>query len=248
MVNPQETPTPRQLVDAITQKPADFEQFLARNPDFLTMLGKVYPDLTEKSKDKVAAALHTLPPVPVAIPEGVLVSYPDNRPGFSAHPAYLFEVAPSKGTVREELISLLGAEGTRILVEDWGDRCNLNQRLERTEVAIFLDSNNKARNQELASSDAETTQEDDFTATGNRFAENLALTLLCARVLKKVNDVMSLSDGERDLYQKLDKGWIMSCSGALVIDDRGRLRAFDFRGFCHPYFWASCSGRPPELK
>jgi hypothetical protein len=171
-------------------------------------------------------------PVSPAIVEGVLVEYKDSRPGVIPHRAYVFRVEPSKGTVYEEIKELLGQKEADQLVKDWGDRRNLHQKLEvAMDVAIFLDSNNKTRG----------TQGKDFTNTGTSFSDDLAQTLLSARKLRKARDGEQLSEAEKDLKQKLKNGFIRSCSGALGIDDLGRLRASYFFGRSDPRGWASCS-------
>jgi hypothetical protein len=171
-------------------------------------------------------------PVSRATAEGVFVEYKDRRPGVDPHKAYAFRVEPSKGTVMEELRQLLGEDEARQLAKDWGNRCSLNQKLEvAMDVAIFLDSNNKSRE----------VQGEDFNATGTNFSDDLALTLLSARVLRKERDNQDLSEAEKDLLNKLKVGVIRSCSGALDIGGRGRLRAGSFDGDSRPDYWASCS-------
>lgn len=197
---------------------------------------KALEKLTQLSAIANDEALSTLPvttpATPAATPAGTYVELPDNREGFAPQRAYLFSVEPSNGTVLEELTALLGKQAAKQLAADWGDRCNLDQKLEATQVALFLDSNNKAQNRDHADEGDKTTQEEDFTATKYQFAGDLAATLLCARIFKKAQDGGPLSDGEQDLCQKLKEGYLRSCSGALVINDLGHLRANSF-------FWAS---------
>jgi hypothetical protein len=116
------------------------------------------------------------------------------------------------------------------------------------QVSLFLDSNNKARNRENAKTDAKTTQEEDFQATQHGFADDLAATLLCARIYKKVMSQIQLSGGERELYEKLKAGVLRSCSGALGIDAIGRLRAVGFGGYRCSADWALGSPLSPESK
>jgi hypothetical protein len=179
---------------------------------------------------------------------GAYVELPDDRTGFGPHRAFVFSVEPSKGTVLEELTTLLGQKAAKQLAADWGNRCYLNQKLEATEVALFLDSNNKARNRDYADRGDKTTQEEDFQATLHQFAADLAATLLCARIFKKAQGSEPLSEGEQDLYQKLKDGWLRSCSGALVIDDDGRLRASFFDERRYSDYWALGSPLSPESK
>ena len=203
--------------------------------------------LNEKTPRALEKASDILPESKIAAtPTGTLVELPDDREGFAPHRAYLFSVAPSKGTVLDELIELLGKEAAEQLVLDWGDRCHLNQKLEATEVALFLDSNGKARNRDHADKDAKTTQEEDFTATGHQFAGDLAATLLSARIFKKAQGSEPLSKGEQDLYQKLKNGVLRSCSGALAVNDVGRLRAGRFNDGWRSVGWAL--GAPLSLE
>ncbi|MFN4896572.1 MAG: hypothetical protein ACK5GN_09240 [Pseudomonadota bacterium] len=206
-------------------------------------------ELAAESNGALVRASDTLPePKITATATGVSADLPDTRQGFAPHHAYLFSVAPSKGTVLDELKTLLGEQAANRLATDWGDRCDLNQNLPETQVALFLDSNNKARNRDYADMSDKTTQEEDFKATGHQFAGDLAATLLCARIFKKAQDGGALSEGEKDLYQKLKDGVLRSCSGALDIDDVGRLRANRFGGSWDSYRWALGSPLSPELK
>ena len=207
--------------------------------------------LTQLSAIVNDEALSALPVTTAATPAGAYVELPDNRKGFGPHRTYLFSMEPSKGTVLEELTALLGPKAAKQLAADWGNRCDLNQKLEATEVALFLDSNNKARDRYIANWGDKTTQEEDFQATVHQFAADLAATLLCARIFKKAQDSEPLSEGEQDLYQKLKDGVLRSCSGALVIfdDDDGRLRArifFNVRRSSR--LWALGSPLSPELQ
>jgi hypothetical protein len=203
--------------------------------------------LDEKNHGALVRASGTLPePKITATATGARADLSDNREGFAPHRAYLFSVAPSKGTVLDELKTLLGEEAANRLAQDWEGRCDLNQNLEATQVALFRDSNNKARNRDYAPSDAKTTQEEDFTATNHQFAADLAATLLCARIVKKAQGREPLSEGEKDLYQKLKDGVLRSCSGALVIHDDGRLRAYSFFDNWDSISWALGSPLSPE--
>lgn len=182
-------------------------------------------------------------------PTGTSAELPDSRKDFGPHKAYLFSVAPSKGPVMDELKELLGEKAAKLLAQDWGDRCDLNECFKGGQVALFLDSNNKARSRQYAESGDKTTQADDFQATRHECAGDLATTLLCARICKKVRDKAPLSDGEQQLYQKLKDGVLRSFSGALGIIVSGRLRAsvlfYDSRDSSG---WALGSPLSPELK
>ena len=203
--------------------------------------------LNEKTPRALEKASDILPESKIAAtPTGTLVELPDDRKGFAPHRAYLFSVAPSKGTVLDELKTLLGEAAANQLAKDWEGRCNLDQKLEATEVALFLDSNNKARNRDYADKDAKTTQEEDLKATGHQFAGDLAATLLCARIYRKVQDGVPLSEGEQDLYQKLEKRGLRSRSGALAIVGDGRLRNDGFFGGRNSTDWAL--GAPLSLE
>ena len=239
----QVTKEERQVLDAMRASPALKGAFAA-------MIAAVQSGaLDDKNATALANASAALPaPKTPATPTGVRADLPDPREGFAPHRAYLFPVAPSKGTVLDELKTLLGEQDANRLATDWGGRCDLNQKLPATQVALFLDSNNKARNRDYADRGDKTTQEEDFKATGHQFAGDLAATLLCARIFRKVRDNLSLSEGEQDLYQKLKDGVLRSCSGALGIYDFGRLRAFSFDGSRDSGGWALGSPLSPELK
>jgi hypothetical protein len=206
-------------------------------------------ELSAKSAGALEKASEALPePKTPATPTGVRADLPDPREGFAPHRAYLFSVAPSRGSVMDELKELLGERAAEQLAKDWGDRCDLNQSFKGGQVSLFLDSNNKARNRDYADRGDKTTQEEDFKATGHQFAGDLAATLLCARIFRKVRDNLSLSEGEQDLYQKLKDGVLRSCSGALAFDDIARLRARSFHVSWGSNSWALGSPLSPELK
>jgi hypothetical protein len=186
--------------------------------------------------------------LPEPTPTGTYAELPDSREGFDPHRAYLFLVAPSNGTVMEELTELLGKDAAQQLADEWGDRCDLNRKFEGGQVSLFLDSNNKARNRENAEKDAKTTQEEDFKATQHDFADDLAATLLCARIYKKVINKIELSIGERELFEKFEAGVLRSCSGALGIDFNGRLRAIRLYDYRYSHYRALGSPLSPESK
>ncbi len=149
----------------------------------------------------------------------------------------------------EELTELLGQDAAQQLAKEWGDRCDLNRRFEGGQVSLFLDSNNKARNRKYAETGAKTTQEEDFQATKHGFADDLAATLLCARIYKKVMNGIELSNGERELFEKFEARVLRSCSGALGIFGNGRLRAGNFfRDDRCSNDWALGSPLSPESK
>ena len=145
----------------------------------------------------------------------------------------------------------------------------LNSRLKGgSELVHFKDSNNKARNRDYAVPGAKTTQEEDFQATGNTFADDRVAVLFCARLVNKAwglgldlaegpghwessqaNIFNQLSEGEREILKQLRVGLIRTCSGALVIDAFGRLRADPFSGgHSVPAGWAFGSAPLPESK
>ncbi len=164
-------------------------------------------ELQGHSKESLAAADRVLPELqsPKATPEGSYVELTDPRKGLRFHQAYLFSVAHSEGTVRQELKQLLGQEPADRLAKDWGERCNLDLPLKETQVALFLNSNYKARDPQYADRGDTTTQEEDFNFTGYDFASDVAATLLCARVYTKGTNGIQLSKAEEDLHQKLKK-------------------------------------------
>ena len=214
------------------------------------MVSMTFEKLSAHTGGDFGGASLPLAPAPRATPEGVYVELPHSREGFGSYRAYLFSVEPSKGTVRQELETLLGKEATDQLACDWRGRCDLDQPLEATQVALFLDSNNKPRNwdNDYADRYVETTQEEDFKATGYEFSGDHAATLLCARIAHKAQSGCKLSDAEQDLYRKLGQGVIRSCSGALGMHACGPLRAPEFFYVGPSAAWAFGSPRSPESK
>ncbi len=239
----QVTKEERQVLDAMRAHPALIGAFAA-------MIAVVQSGaLDDKNAAALANASEALTePKITATPTGARADLSDSREDFAPHRAYLFSVASSKGTVLDELKTLLGEHAANRLAKDWGGRCDLNQKLPETQVALFLDSNNKARNRSYADSGDKTTQEEDFQATEHQFADGLAATLLCARIFKKAQGREPLSEGEEDLYQKLKCGSLNSLLGALSIDADGCLRADRYYAFGRQSCWALGSPLSPELK
>ncbi len=238
----QVTKAQQQVLDAMRAYPALTDAFAA-------MIAVVESAaLDDKNATALTNASAALPaPRIIAPATGVRADLPDPREGFAPHRAYHFTVAVSKGTVLHELKTLLGELAASRLATDWGHRCDLNQKLPETQVALFLDSNNKARHLGFADRGDKTTQKEDFQATGHQFAGDLAATLLCARIVKKVLDGERLSEGEQHLYQKLGHGFLRSCSGALALRHTG-LREKGFAADRGSDRWALGSPLSPKKK
>lgn len=99
---------------------------------------------------------------------------------------YLFSVAPSHGTIGEELRTRLGDRAAEQLVETWRNTSLLGLSLEtETEITVFTRSNRMARNQYYDGPGERATQEDYLKSAGCAFAREAAAILLCARVSKR---------------------------------------------------------------
>ena len=202
---------------------------------------------------------------------GLSAELPDSRDGnrqtgqtpYGPHKVYRFFVPAGKGTVVSQVRGLLTDEEVSSLTS----RFNLNSCLKGTsELVHFRDSNYKARNRDFAAAGAKTTQEEDFKATGHTFADDRVAVLFCARLVNKARGLgldldkepdhwessqsdkfNQLSEAEREILKQLRVGVIRTCSGALDIDDNGRLRANYFGDISNPYVRAFGSP-PPGIK
>jgi hypothetical protein len=161
---------------------------------------------------------------------------------------YLFSVAPSHGTIGEELRTRLGDRAAEQLVETWRNTSLLGLSLEtETEITVFTRSNRMARNQYYDGPGERATQEDYLKSAGCAFAREAAAILLCARLVEKAyghgvdlsgepaawfhsqgDALHTLSNEERDLLTRLKFGVMRTQAGALGIDASGQLRAFSF--------------------
>ena len=185
--------------------------------------------------------------------------YPDSRTGIAAHPAVCFDLQlPPGQSVAAFLQEQLGAADVQQLKEDWAARgVNLDYDAPlRSQAILFLDSNSKARNRQYAPRGAQTTQEEDFkSAALEGFANDVQMTLICAALVKKARDAGidltknsedwdvaatgKLKPEELDLLAKLRDGLVRTSSGALGVDDDGRLRAFFYYAGGVPGYWAA---------
>ena len=194
-------------------------------------------------------------------------SYNDTREGFGPHNAIKFAVEQStKVKLGELLKSLLGKEDAAILMSDWGDRINFNDDApSKSEVVLFLDSNNKARNRSNAEEGARTTQEEDFKGAGLAFADDRQAIIVCATAVKRARiaglDLSKststwaaeqsralgrLTESEINLLSTLGDGVVRSCSGGLGVHADGRLHASDFSDFSSAGDWAFGGPSRPE--
>ena len=167
--------------------------------------------------------------------------YVDTREGHGPHKAInLTLFNPAQLTGRELLTNCLGAADAKILIDDIGPNLNLDQKLPASfTVALFLDSNNKARNSKHAPAGAKTTQEEDFKGAGLQSADKLESAIASAIVVRTAREGR-LSPEERDVFTKLKSGFIRhGSSGTLYVDDEdGRLRAFNYHDDVFANFWA----------
>lgn len=252
-----------QIAAATPEEQNDYASVLRAALDKVSRLSSIVNEETFMIPQPVLAA---------ATIQGAYVRLPDNRTGFRAHPAYLFLVEASKGTVLEELKGLLREKVLDRMVNDVADTADLNQPLMDTQVALFLDSNGKARDWRRGSTFAKTTQEEDLAASGYTFASDLAAILLCARICRKAflaagryrsrlrfydypryqeerykTALSHLSKGEQKLYAQLVYGRVVrSCSRAVGLGKKlDDLRSYPEQGAaCES--WALGSPRSPR--
>jgi hypothetical protein len=241
-----------------------FSQFLRETAPLLSF--EQIKELSASNRGKLKIALLAV------LSAGLSEELPDSRdsnlqPGqtpYGPHKVYRFFVPAGKETVDSQVRDLLNKYEFNSLTSKF----KLNSRLKGgNELVHFKDSNNKARNRGYAEAGDKTTQDEDFQATGNTFADDRVAVLFCARLVNKArglgldlaegpdhwessqaNIFNQLSEGEREILKQLRVGGIRTCSGALFIDGDGLLRAEDFHGFFfdkgNPYRWAVGARRP----
>jgi hypothetical protein len=249
---------------ALTLPNDGFSKILSTTASFLSP--EQIKELSASTRGKLKTTLLAV------LSAGLSAELPDSRDSnlqqgqtpYGPHKVYRFFVPAGKGTVDSQVRGLLKKDEVSYLTSQF----KLNSRLKGgSELVHFKDSNNKARNRDYAGPGAKTTQEEDFQATGNTFADDRVAVLFCARLVYKArglgldlaerpghwessqaNIFNQLSEGEREILKPLRVGLIRTCSGALDLDDDGRLRALDFFDISGPYGWASCSAPLPESK
>ena len=209
---------------------------------------------------KKLASKYGMAAVSVSSPlESERQNYDDSRSRLDVHPAIDFSVTlDPKIVAADHLRELLGEEDAKVVMSDWGNRIDFTKNVSGSnKAALFIDSNNKARNRDFAAKGASTTQEEDFKASGLEFADDLQATIICATLVKKAKDagldlsedasswkndqpeaLSQLNEAELDLLTKLRDGVVRSRSGALDVDDDGRLRANYVNDYGFAHRWA----------
>ncbi len=203
-------------------------------------------------------------PDPIAVAECLSITsrrntYMDPRPGFNPHNAFDFSVTlPHQLKLGELLDALLGTERKAFLLSDWSKAnraIDVNQSLPRkTEVALFVHSNDKPRYRAVAPIGARTTQEEDFAATGLRFAKPYEAIVIFSTAIKMAElaglnvaeNSMSWAQGPAGqrlkeplhfLLTRLKSGVIRTELAIFRIDNNGCLRS-EFVDRCDGAAWA----------
>lgn len=184
-----------------------------------------------------------------ATPEGIVTTLPDARPGFEPHEVCLFRVAPTQGTVRDELYTLLGKDAAERLIRQIDAKTSLDKPLKRSrDVALFLDSNNKPYERGSATpSLVPTTQKEDFRNAGCEEVSHQAALVLCARLVHKAIRTEDLSEAEIEFVNAISQGALRTKHGALSIDSAGNLYdlgRWPFDSFPTHWVLAQLSTRP----
>ena len=214
--------------------------------------GPIFHD--HMTAEEISAALDAL--VLPGTSDGVVTATQCSEPELLAHGAIRFELRlPAGRDVREVLSELLGAEDAEKLIADWAaERVTISGLVPETSVAVFFpNSNSKTREN----------QEADFKRAGLAgFADDVEATLVCAALVQKARDAGidlrqcgsewqatdKLSNQELDLLTKLRDGLVRTSSGALGVDDNGRLRANYYCDYGYPYYWAAGAAPAAESK
>ena len=183
--------------------------------------------------------------------------YPDSR-GFEDHNAIEFSVAVThRLTARKLLLELLGSNGVITMGHCFGSVDFDKPAPICSRFVLFLESDNKARNLQYAARNATTSQQDDFTAAGLKFADNLQSLIVCAAIIKKAKVVgldlskdpscwerecpkalKELNALEINLLTKLKTGLLRTSSFGLAINQRGCLRVRNLPNESRSNYWA----------
>jgi hypothetical protein len=164
------------------------------------------------------------------------------------------------------LRELIGESSDRLLL-DWGDNVDATTSPAfKSQMVLFLHSNNTARNRDVIIDETKTTQEEDFMNARSRsaehgliFADDLQATLICATLLRKAESVGiplrgearnswesaeivgngRLNKEEFEVLQRLRDGALRTASGSLYLHPDGDLRArCSFGDGASPDIWA----------
>lgn len=183
------------------------------------------------------------------------------------HPAITITLPLSTHQSSSAVLRELIGESSEQLLLDWGDNVDATTSPPlKSEVVLFLHSNNIARNRDVIIDEVKTTQEEDFINARSRSAENglifaddLQATLICATLLRKAESVGiplrgearnswesgeivghgKLSKEEFEVLQRLRHGALRTASGSLYLHPDGVLRArCSFGDGASPDIWA----------
>lgn len=188
----------------------------------------------------------------------------DSRTGVAPHPAIQFWVQVHQNVAASVYLRGVLGQDSSLVINEWGARLDFTKCVPRFNVAtLLLDSHSKPRNRDHAQRDEKATQQDDLSALGFTWADDLQATVVCATLVSRAKEAgLDLSENasvfancagaghlpkpEIDLLSTLRRGFVRTYSGALSIDDRGRLRAHSNYVTAHPFDFAF--GRPVALE
>lgn len=183
------------------------------------------------------------------------------------HPAIILTLPLSTHQSSSAVLRELIGESSEQLLLDWGDNVDATTPPAfKSQMVLFLHSNNIARNRDVIIDETRTTQEEDFFNARSRSAENglifaddLQATLICATLLRKAESVGiplrgearsswesgeivangRLSKEEFEVLQRLRDGALRTASGSLYLHPDGALRArCSFGDGASPDIWA----------
>jgi hypothetical protein len=130
----------------------------------------------------------TAPLATVAPLQATRETYPDRRgEEFGTHQEIVVTVKlPAAIPFHYLLTRCLGKEDARVLESNWGDRIKGYPLVETAKTSLFLNSNDKVRNDEFARESEKTTQAKDFENAQPRhqFASIIDATVVCATAVK----------------------------------------------------------------
>ncbi len=187
--------------------------------------------------------------------------YEDPRRVVGPHDAFVFSAREGRTISLDRFLEdNLGQKNAAELQRALAEVVRFNEDVAATtQVALFVDSNHKARTPLGRTGSEMTSQEEDLAAAGMRFADGKSALVICALVVKKAKDLGldfsipsnmwrecqpdvfgKLEEGEFELLRILKSGYVRFDGGCSVlhVDESGCLQTAADCKYAAPSTWA----------